>query len=75
MSENYPEIRLRPVQTPGLVYRPNSKEAEQEGLVYRQSNDDMVKYEDLLEKIGEDQPAPESPPSQDGSHSDEANGI
>ena len=50
----YPKIRLRPVPT-GLIYRPNAKETrEAEKLVYRQSNDDMVKYEELLE-IDEDQ--------------------
>lgn len=62
MSE-YPKIRLRRVRT-GLLYRPNAKEtseAEQERLVYRQSNDDMVKYEDLLEKIDEEHQAPEMP--------------
>ena len=37
-----------------------TNEAEQERLVYRQSNDDMVKYEDLLDKIGDEQPSPEA---------------
>ena len=56
----YPKIRLRPVQT-GLIYRPNAKETrEAERLVYRQSNDDMVKYEELLE-IDEEQQPPEMP--------------
>lgn len=56
MSESYPKIRLRPIQTQEVL-RPNSKEAaEAEHRVYRQSNDDMAKYEDLLDKIGEEQP-------------------
>lgn len=59
---NYHKIRLLPVKTSNNanLFRPNakSKEAEQESLVYRQSNDDMVKYQDLLEKIDEENASP-----------------
>lgn len=77
MSESYPKIRLRPVQNPGLIYRPNAKEAneEQERLVYRQSNDDTVKYEDLLEKIEEEQQPAEQPMAHSAQRQNESLGA